>query len=105
MTHALILASLAFLAAWCLIVIIGIAAQDWTFCHRIAVVTDMFWALVFLQQYDITLSSWAGLHSADSRVAYVLFAVLEKIQPGHCSQARLADIDRATAAIAYLNGK
>jgi hypothetical protein len=91
-------------AFFALATVIGVFANEGTFTHRVAIGVDMLFAVVFLQRFDITLSSWAGIESQQgNRIASLLRNLLERIQPNHCAQAVEADKHRAMLTLAYLS--
>ena len=64
--------------------------------------------------YDLTISTYVGMVKVGLQPQYMpsrrwkirlccwVADTLERIQPGHCAQAKLADIQRAQEAITFM---
>lgn len=97
---------------------------DRTYLHTVLIGLDDFGAALFLNRNDCTISTacdlvrkmYAGNRAARDlvyltfsfrnwqiRALRVIGAALERIQPGHCNAARLADIARGRSAVALLD--
>ena len=86
---------------WIALALIGAFVPEKSWWHRFAMATDVFFAAILLNRRDVTISSWSGIST--SHGAKILEAILCKIQTNHTEIARQSDIDRANAALEYLN--
>lgn len=78
------------------------------YAYKALLFIDLFCCALLFRDPDVTISSETGLamlRADPPRWARMLNWCLNKIQPGHCQMAILADIERAQRAIAYLQAR
>lgn len=76
-----------------------------TWVYKVLLAFDLFVCACIWRQDDVTISAEVGLAMQRAKPplwAKVLNGILNRIQSGHPSMAIQADIDRAQAAIKYL---
>lgn len=77
-----------------------------TYTHTLALSVDLLLCSWLWNRTDVTISSlcWLRMRESPNRRWRALAWFLERIDPGHLSKARQADIERAKAAISLLGG-
>lgn len=88
------------------LLIVGVFSKAKTWTRRFDIALDIFTLTLFSKVYGVTISSACALAlRADpngTTILHKLGRLLNKVNPGHCEAAIVADTARLNAGLAYL---
>lgn len=89
------------------LLVVGVFSKAKTWTRRFDIALDIFTLTLFSKVYGVTISSACALalraEPNGTTILHKLGRLLNKVNPGHCEAALVADAERLSLALAYIN--